>query len=87
MLFAVAESIGVTAEPEVMAMEITPSHPFMVIASDGVWEFLPSQDVVDMVSVLCVCLSVCTSVCMCVCVCSRVCAATCSASIRVPILV
>jgi len=46
---AVAEAIGVTAEPEVLAMELTPAHPFMVLASDGVWEFMPSQEVVTAV--------------------------------------
>ena len=45
----VAEEIGVTAVPEVLVMELRPRHPFFVIASDGVFEFLSSQDVVDMV--------------------------------------
>ncbi|KAJ9512342.1 hypothetical protein QJQ45_012886 [Haematococcus lacustris] len=45
-----AERIGVFAEPEVMSKSLTSSHPFIVLASDGVWEFLPSQSVVDMVS-------------------------------------
>jgi serine/threonine protein phosphatase PrpC len=48
-IHAVAEGIGVTAEPEVLAMELTPAHPFLVLASDGVWEFIPSQEVVDVV--------------------------------------
>lgn len=30
--------------------QLQPSHAFLVLASDGVWEFLPSQSVVDMVS-------------------------------------
>lgn len=47
---SVAESIGVVATPEIFVMELTPSHPFFVIASDGVFEFLSSQTVVDMVS-------------------------------------
>jgi len=47
---SVAEKIGVSAEPEVMAVDVSPhTHPFFVIASDGVFEFLSSQDVVDMV--------------------------------------
>ncbi|XP_008775719.1 probable protein phosphatase 2C 35 [Phoenix dactylifera] len=45
-----AESIGVVAVPEVMTVRITPSHLFFVVASDGVFEFLSSQAVVDMVS-------------------------------------
>jgi serine/threonine protein phosphatase PrpC len=47
---AAAERIGVFAEPEVVTKQLQPSHAFMVLASDGVWEFLPSQSVVDMVS-------------------------------------
>ncbi|KAG1327787.1 putative protein phosphatase 2C 35 [Cocos nucifera] len=45
-----AESIGVIAVPEVMTVKITPYHLFFVVASDGVFEFLSSQTVVDMVS-------------------------------------
>ena len=44
-----AESIGVVAVPEVMTVKITPNHLFFVVASDGVFEFLSSQAVVDMV--------------------------------------
>ncbi|XP_042461506.1 protein phosphatase 2C and cyclic nucleotide-binding/kinase domain-containing protein-like isoform X1 [Zingiber officinale] len=47
---SVAESIGVVAAPEIFVMELTPLHPFFVIASDGVFEFLSSQTVVDMVA-------------------------------------
>mmetsp|Transcript_28754 Transcript_28754/g.73192 ORF Transcript_28754/g.73192 Transcript_28754/m.73192 type:complete len:433 (+) Transcript_28754:185-1483(+) len=45
-----AERIGVFAEPEVVSKGLNAQHPFLVLASDGVWEFLPSQSVVDMVS-------------------------------------
>nr|ACG25548.1 hypothetical protein [Zea mays]ACG25572.1 hypothetical protein [Zea mays] len=45
-----AEAIGVIAEPEVKSVEITPSHLFFVVASDGVFEFLSSQEVVDRVA-------------------------------------
>ncbi|CAH9131278.1 unnamed protein product [Cuscuta epithymum] len=47
---SIAETIGVVANPEVTVLELTPNHPFFVIASDGVFEFLSSQNVVDMVS-------------------------------------
>ncbi|WOL02195.1 protein phosphatase 2C and cyclic nucleotide-binding/kinase domain-containing protein isoform X2 [Canna indica] len=47
---SIAESIGVVATPEIFVMELTPDHPFFVIASDGVFEFLSSQTVVDMVA-------------------------------------
>lgn len=45
-----AEKIGVIAAPEVSVVPLTPDHPFFVVASDGVFEFLSSQAVVDMVS-------------------------------------
>ncbi|RZR93380.1 hypothetical protein BHM03_00021874 [Ensete ventricosum] len=45
---SIAESIGVIATPEIFVMELTQDHPFFVIASDGVFEFLSSQAVVDM---------------------------------------
>ncbi|KAJ4770180.1 Protein kinase family protein [Rhynchospora pubera] len=47
---SVAESIGVIAEPEIFVLDLNPSHPFFVVASDGVFEFLSSQTVVDMVA-------------------------------------
>ncbi|KAL4194085.1 hypothetical protein AMTRI_Chr05g66950 [Amborella trichopoda] len=47
---SIAESIGVVATPEIAVLELTPDHPFFVIASDGVFEFLSSQTVVDMVA-------------------------------------
>ena len=46
---SIAESIGVVANPEIVVLELTPDHPFFVLASDGVFEFLSSQTVVDMV--------------------------------------
>ena len=46
---AVAENVGVFAEPEPLIRCIDPHTAFVVIASDGVWEFLTSQTVVDMV--------------------------------------
>ncbi|KAJ7533473.1 hypothetical protein O6H91_13G050700 [Diphasiastrum complanatum] len=46
----VAERIGVIADPEVLVMELNDKHPFFIIATDGVFEFLSSQAVVDMVA-------------------------------------
>lgn len=45
-----AESIGVIAVPEITVLDLTADHPFFVIASDGVFEFLSSQAVIDMVA-------------------------------------
>ncbi|KAG6390956.1 hypothetical protein SASPL_148702 [Salvia splendens] len=47
---SIAVTIGVVANPEIVVLELTQSHPFFVIASDGVFEFLSSQTVVDMVA-------------------------------------
>ena len=45
----VAETIGVTAEPELLRKELTEEDQFVVLASDGVWEFLTNQSVCDMI--------------------------------------
>lgn len=45
-----AERLGVFAEPEIQVYDITSNTSFIVLASDGVFEFLPSQTVCDMVS-------------------------------------
>uniref|UniRef100_J3LBS7 protein-serine/threonine phosphatase n=1 Tax=Oryza brachyantha TaxID=4533 RepID=J3LBS7_ORYBR len=47
---SVAESIGVVANPEIFTLELNANHPFFVLASDGVFEFLSSQTVVDMIA-------------------------------------
>ncbi|WVZ14197.1 hypothetical protein V8G54_011763 [Vigna mungo] len=45
---SIAETIGVVANPEIVVFELTQDHPFFVLASDGVFEFLSSQSVVEM---------------------------------------
>ncbi|WVZ11036.1 hypothetical protein V8G54_015566 [Vigna mungo] len=45
---SLAETIGVTALPEVKTFQLTPDHLFFVVASDGIFEFLTSQTVIDM---------------------------------------
>ncbi|KAM1727229.1 hypothetical protein ACFX12_017898 [Malus domestica] len=47
---SIAETIGVVANPEIVVLELTQNNPFFVLASDGVFEFLSSQAVVDMVA-------------------------------------
>ena len=46
----VAASVGVSAEPEFFETEINEDDKFLVIASDGVWEFIQNEDVVNMVA-------------------------------------
>jgi serine/threonine protein phosphatase PrpC len=42
-----AEDVGVTAEPEMLARELTSNDQILVIASDGIFEFLTNQEVID----------------------------------------
>ena len=39
----VAASVGVSPEPEVFDFILEPDDKFIVIASDGVWEFLSNE--------------------------------------------
>ena len=43
-----AEAIGVIAEPEITSRRLEDTDRFLVVASDGVWEFLTNDDVVEM---------------------------------------
>lgn len=47
--YAVKE-VGVIAEPDVEEYDLNPSDRFMILASDGVWEFISSQEAVDIVN-------------------------------------
>ena len=42
--------LGVFAEPELSSQPLTEADRFIVLASDGVFEFLTTQAVVDMVA-------------------------------------
>mmetsp|Transcript_24374 Transcript_24374/g.62871 ORF Transcript_24374/g.62871 Transcript_24374/m.62871 type:complete len:80 (+) Transcript_24374:964-1203(+) len=46
----VATPIGVVADPELTSHELTPSDEFLILASDGVWEFIDSQTAIDIVA-------------------------------------
>ena len=41
----IAHTAGVSTEPEIMKFEVGPEHKFIVIASDGVWEFLSNEQI------------------------------------------
>jgi len=45
----VAASVGVIYEPEILEYDITPEDKFMVIGSDGIFEFLQNEEVVRIV--------------------------------------
>ena len=44
----VADNCGVIAEPEMLTTDLTSNDEYMIIASDGVFEFLPNQRVIDL---------------------------------------
>lgn len=45
----IAQSVGVTPEPEIISMELKEEDKFVIIASDGIWEFISSEDCVNMI--------------------------------------
>lgn len=45
----VAASVGVTCDPEISEWNFTKDDCFMMLASDGVWEFITSEEAVNIV--------------------------------------
>ena len=45
----VAATVGVMSEPEIKEFDFNENDKYMIIASDGIWEFISSQECVDMV--------------------------------------
>jgi serine/threonine protein phosphatase PrpC len=45
----VASSVGVISEPEVLEFDLTPDDKFIVLGSDGIFEFLTNEDVIKLV--------------------------------------
>ena len=45
----VAGSVGVVAQPEILEFEVTRQDKFIVVGSDGIFEFLSNEDVVKIV--------------------------------------
>jgi serine/threonine protein phosphatase PrpC len=39
----VSKAVGVTCDPEVMRMKLDRRDRFVLVASDGVWEFITNQ--------------------------------------------
>jgi len=46
----IANSIGVTPVPEIYERKIEKTDSFIIVASDGVWEFITNQEAVDIVA-------------------------------------
>jgi serine/threonine protein phosphatase PrpC len=42
----VAASVGIIAQPEISEWKLTPEDKFIILASDGVWEFIDSEEVI-----------------------------------------
>jgi serine/threonine protein phosphatase PrpC len=40
-----SHTVGVSAEPEVQEFELTPDDQIIIVASDGIWEFMSVQNV------------------------------------------
>jgi len=45
---AVAEKIGVFAEPEMLTVKISPNEKLIVLASDGIYDVMSNQEVIDL---------------------------------------
>ena len=45
----IAHQIGVICEPEIIEYQLHEEDKFLVLASDGIWEFISSQECVDIV--------------------------------------
>ena len=45
----VAASVGTISEPEIESFDITSDDKFIIIASDGIWEFISSQECVNII--------------------------------------
>ena len=43
------KNVGVIPEPTVFKHELSPDDKFLILASDGVWEFIENQEAVDIV--------------------------------------
>jgi serine/threonine protein phosphatase PrpC len=42
----IAQKVGVSHVPEVNSIPLTSDHQVLILASDGVWEFLSTEDVI-----------------------------------------
>ncbi|KAJ1616826.1 hypothetical protein T492DRAFT_605907, partial [Pavlovales sp. CCMP2436] len=45
----VAATIGIIAEPELQYFDVTDDLAFVLLATDGVWEFMTDQEAVNFV--------------------------------------
>lgn len=45
----VSKPIGVNCEPEIISMRLDKRDKFVLVASDGVWEFITNQEVLQLI--------------------------------------
>ena len=45
-----AHHIGVTSEPDIKVQEITPNDKFLAIGSDGIWDNLGHDEVIEIIN-------------------------------------
>lgn len=45
----VSKTVGVSSEPEIIKMKLDKRDRFLLIASDGVWEFISNQEVLQLI--------------------------------------
>ena len=44
-----ASTVGVTSEPEIFELELTIEDKFIILASDGIWEFISTEEVIKLI--------------------------------------
>ncbi len=45
----VAQTVGVSCIPEIIQYPITSDDKILILASDGVWEFLQNKDIIKLI--------------------------------------
>ena len=45
----IAHQVGVICDPDIVEYELKEEDKFIILASDGIWEFISSQECVDIV--------------------------------------
>jgi serine/threonine protein phosphatase PrpC len=48
----VAHSVGASYEPEILSYRLSPGDKFIILASDGIWEFITSEEGVNVVGTI-----------------------------------
>ncbi len=45
----VASSVGVIAQPDIVEVALAPEHQYLVLCSDGIYEFMSNDDIIRIV--------------------------------------